>query len=408
MHGTESEIIGLIFLLGAVVSGKVFLKYVFDRVGLPSLLAFLLLGIALSWTDRLWGWIGQAMRVELEFLGQLGLVALLFKVGLDSDLSGLVEKLSEAFWVWLGNVALSLAAGYAAASYLLGLGLIPSVITAVAFSATSVGVTARVWEETNRLNTEEGELFVDVAEMDDLSAVILMALLFSILPELRSGSPLDLALLLRELGQFAIQGVLFGAFCLFFSSSLEEPISDFVSDVQPRTGPLLLMVGLGFIIAGLAVVLGFSLAIGALFAGILFSRDPIMIREEASFQVLYEFFTPFFFLMIGLSVRIEWAGSALLLGSVLLVVAVVSKLLGAGLPAWGLHDRRTGLLLGVSMVPRAEIMLIIMKRGLELGTWAVSETLYGSMVLVALGSCLVGSIGLRNLMTDSTRKSVQA
>jgi len=139
-----------------------------------------------------------------------------------------------------------------------------------------------------------------------------------------------------------IQGVLFGAFCLFFSSYLEEPISDFVSDVQPRTGPLLLMVGLGFIIAGLAVVLGFSLAIGALFAGILFSRDPIMIREEASFQVLYEFFTPFFFLMIGLSVRIEWAGSALILGSVLLLVAVISKLLRAGLPAWGLHDRRKG------------------------------------------------------------------
>lgn len=395
MHGIDPSVLWLLFLLGGVLTANVLIKGVSDRLGIPSLLSFLLLGVLLSWTDNTWNWIDNAMVVELEFLARLGLVALLFKVGLDSDIVGLLDQLSEAVWIWLGNLLLSIAVGYLTASYVLDFGFIPSIIVAIAFSATSVGIPADVWEETNQLDSPSGEVFVDVAELDDLSAVILMALLFVTLPELRNQGTIEITVIARKLRSFLLHAVLFGGFCVAFSRYLEKPLSDFVSDFQPDTGPLLTMVGLGIIIATLSVLLGFSLAIGALFAGMIFSRDPVMIREEASFQVLYDFFTPFFFLVIGFNVNLNLALTTLWPAIVFLFAAVIGKFLGAGLPAYLLEGKRTGLLLGISMIPRAEIMLIIMKRGLEMGDWAVSESLYGSIILTAIGTCLVGTVWLR-------------
>jgi Kef-type K+ transport system membrane component KefB len=399
MTGSENDLFLLLLIVGTVLVLNVFLKPRLKEYGVPSLVVFLLLGIGCSLTNGVWHWKTPVMAEGLHVFSQLGVIALLFHVGLDSNLSGLLEKLTDAIWVWAGNVAVPLAIGFGTTFYLLGFGVIPSLIVGVAFSATSVGITASVWEETNQLNTSDGELFVDVAELDDLSAVLLMVLLFAILPELRTGQEISTGALLWPLGSFFIKITLFGTGCVLFSLYLEEPIMNVVARNDTGSELLLCMVGISFVIAATAEALGFSLAIGALFAGLVFSRDPQMVREDARFQILYDFFTPFFFLVIGLSVAPDLSGLSPVAIALLLVAAVASKFLGAGLPAWGIGGRTTGLLLGMSMVPRAEIFLIILKKGFEAGTWAVPDELYTTMVIVSLGSCLVGALALRRLLT---------
>lgn len=132
----------------------------------------------------------------LDFLGTVGVVFLLFGVGLKTDIRGLREVLSRAGWIWAGNVLLSGGVGFLAARYLLDATFLPSLMVAVALTATSVGVTVGVWDSRDALDSRAGNILLDVAELDDISAVVLMALLFAVLPTIRDpGGEPDLFLI---------------------------------------------------------------------------------------------------------------------------------------------------------------------------------------------------------------------
>jgi Kef-type K+ transport system membrane component KefB len=184
----------------------------------------------------------------------------------------------------VGDVFLSGGLGFAVSYFFLNLPLISSLFVAIALTATSVGVSVAVWQETGAIKSPDGQLLVDIAEMDDISGIALMALLFAVVPHLKGGVEgallpvvaLPLAIVLLKL-------VGFGAFCIGFSRYLEHYISDFFRRLKSRPAPMLLVAGTGFIIAGLAGLIGFSVAIGAFFAGLVFSRDPKAVRLDASF-----------------------------------------------------------------------------------------------------------------------------
>lgn len=110
----------------------------------------------------------------------MGIVFLLFRVGLESELRKLVENLRDATLVWLADIAASGALGFVFAHHLLGLALVPSLFVAVAMTATSVGVSVAVWREEGALDSRRGQLLLDVAELDDVSDVVLMALLLAV------------------------------------------------------------------------------------------------------------------------------------------------------------------------------------------------------------------------------------
>ena len=162
--------------------------------------------------------------------------------------------------------------------------------------------------------------------------------------------------------------------------------------------PLLPVVGIGLIIAAIAGMLGFSLALGALFAGVVFSRDPKAVRVDTSFDAIYQLFVPFFFIGIGLQIAPESLGLAVGFGAVLLAAAVVGKLVGAGVPAWPLDGWTGAVLLGVSMVPRAEIALVVVMEGRRLGPWAITDEVFTAVTLVVLASSLSALLALRFLL----------
>jgi Kef-type K+ transport system membrane component KefB len=341
-----------------------------------------------------------------ELFAQLGLIVLLFRVGLESKISGLKYHFRNASFIWAANILFSGALGYLFAKYFVGLALIPSLFVGAALTATSVGVSIAAWREAGVKHGSSKELLIDIAEMDDISGVMLMSVLFAAAPVIRAGDN-DLLILMagKTAGSLLLKALAFGALCILFSRYLEKPILDYFKGRERSPEPMLVLAGIGFIIAAVAGWLGFSLAVGALFAGLVFSRDPRSLKIDKSFGAIYEMFMPFFFLGIGLKIEPGSVLTGLGLGAAILVVAILGKLEGTVLPTFFISGWTVGLLLGVSMVPRAEIALIIMQQGLALGDWAVTPEVYSSMVFVSIATCILAPLVLQNLLRMSASES---
>ena len=395
----------VILLTGCIVVLTVLIRSGLERIGMPSLIGFLLLGFLMKAIDvYCFDLLGDSEHL-FHFLAKLGLVVLLFRVGLESNLEGLLNQLGRASLIWVGDVAVTWVVGYSVSYYLIGFEWITSLIVGTAFTATSVGISVAVWRNANAVDTPHGELLIDIAEMDDISAVVLMALLFTIVPVLKEQTGDSLFfVVLQESSLFLLKLIIFGLFCFIFSRYVEKPITSVFKNLESPPDPMLVIVGIGFIIAAFAGLMGFSLAIGAFFGGLVFSRDPSAVKMEARFIPLYELFSPFFFLGIGLSMDPKTIAQALTLGATLLVAAIIGKVVADGTPVLLMEGWIPALLIGVSMVPRAEIAMVVMHKGLNLGDWAVPSQVFGAMVVVCLATCVLAPLVLKPILTRWPQK----
>ena len=150
-------------------------------------MGYIALGLAIGTLVRPWIASSPGFYVVFEALAQLGVVALLFRVGLRSHTSTLLDKLPDASLIWICNVLGSLAIGYIVARYGLQWSVETSLVIATAFSATSVAVSVSVWDELGNLGTDKGQILIDVAELDDLSTAVLLAVLLGTISTLLSG-----------------------------------------------------------------------------------------------------------------------------------------------------------------------------------------------------------------------------
>ncbi len=399
MTGIEDIFPTVILILGGIIILSILIRAGLYRVGVPSLVGFLVLGLLLGVGDEQWSFMSDEIGGIFEFMATVGVVFLLFRVGLESNLEGLRRQLKAASLIWAGNIAFSGVLGYVAAYYLLGLDQIPSLFVAVALTATSVAISVSVWQEAKATRSRVGEMLVDVAEMDDISAMVLMALLFSVVPLLREGAEASLGIALgRELGFLLLKMAAFAAVCIIFSRYIERHLTHLFSKMQPAPGRTLMVAGSGLTIAALAGFLDFSVAIGAFFAGLVFSRDPDAVKVDTPFSLLYDLFTPFFFIGIGLNIDPGSLVSGLSIGGVLLAVAVLGKIFGTATPAILPIGLTGAALLGVSMIPRAEIAMVIMQRGLNEGDWAVPVDVFSGIVVVTAVTAIGTPIVLRRML----------
>lgn len=389
----------LILLLGGLVVMSILVRWKLHQFGLPSLLGYLGFGLGLRLIDRTIPVLTPNVMVALEQLAELGIVALLFRVGMKSNLDGLLRQLSRARLIWLGNVVFSGLCGFAASHWLLELPLIPCLYVTVALTATSVGIPVSVWTEANRMQSDDGELMLDVAELDDISAVLLIAILFAVIPTLNEAdNGATLHAVLTTGVSLGLKFAVFGAGCLLFSKYAERPMTRFFERIEPLPDAMLMIAGVGFMIAALAGLMGFSVALGAFFAGLIFSRDQEARKIDVPYEIVYDLLTPFFFISIGLHINPEAFSSAVVPGIVLITAAVVGKLIGTLAPAVRVTTTASAWLLAISMSPRAEVAMIVMDQGRQLGTWAVPPEVYTGMILVCAATSTVAPLILRRML----------
>ena len=385
---------GALLVVGVLLMAILLIRVLIRSPFLPTMLFFIALGVLTGWLFSRFEQFSGALPA-LRLLGEAGLVMLLFKVGLEADLKDLRQQLPNALGIWFWNVVISGLAGYAAARYWLQLDLLSSLFVAVALTATSVGVAVGLWEAGGRLHSRQGSLLLDVAELDDLSTIILMAVLVALAPMIAAGDDLVHAGVGSILLQIFLTLIVFLVLAGIFSRWLEPRLTAFFERRQIDHEPVMLVIACGFVIAALAEAAGLSLAIGAFLAGLAFSRDNLVSRERPIIQGMYDFFTPFFFVGLGLMVTPDIFAYALLPGLMLLVAAVLGKLLGAGLPAMLKLGAGGGLLMAFSMVPRSEIAMVVMQHGLHVG---VSEQAFAVMLVAATGTVVLTSLVLPSLL----------
>lgn len=376
----------LVLLVGGATLLAILLRHACHWLRIPALVGYILLGLGLRLLDSGVPILEPAVRNAFELLAALGLVALLFRVGLGSDPKRLIDKLPGASLIWLVSIVISGGAGFIAARWI-GFDLVPALVAGVALTATSIGVALPPWQNAGALESKSGALVLDVAELDDISGVVLMALLLAVIPALSAGGAIDWAAVTTTGGGLLASLTAFAAGCYAFAHWVEPPLTRAL--IQRERGParLLIVVAVGSLIAALAGMLGFSLAVGALFAGLVFSRAPRRIRRDRAYIVLYDFLSPFFFIGIGLKLDPAALSGALGAGSVLLAAAILGKLIGTVLPARLMAPRGSALVIAMSMVPRAEIAMVILDQAGRYGPAVVPPVLYGAMTLVTLVTC---------------------
>lgn len=396
---TELDHSTILLLTGSLIAVSLLIKSGFQKIGLPALVGYLLVGFTLRSTNLFPGVVGESAATPLNFLADIGVVALLFRVGLESDLQGLMSQLRNASGVWFGNVLLSGLVGYLTANVILGYPLVPSLYIAVALTATSVAVPVAVWREAKALNSSDGNLLLDAAELDDVSAILLMSLLFAIVPILLSGENGALVpTILETTGKLTLKLLIFGGFCYLYSKFFEHRMTRLFERLEPMPDPMLMLVATAFLIAAFAGLLGFSIALGAFFAGLVYSHDPEAVQLSRPFVVLYDMFTPFFFIVIGMNIDPQLITMVMLPGLILFVAAVLGKVVGTMLPASPRIGWAGSFLIGLSMVPRAEISMIVMRHGQSRGEEVVPPEAYAAMVLVSAATCLLPPLILRPLI----------
>ncbi len=394
----------LYFLVGALVVFTFLVKPLFKKIAIPSLVGFLLLGIGLKSLDMKFHLISAGGMEVFHFMASVGLIILLFRTGLEEDTEKLKANLGPAALIWIGNFFLSGILGFVVAYYWLHLGMITSLVIATAFTATSIAVSIGIWREAGAMNTRGSNLLMNVAQMDDISGVAALALLLGFIPMLTSGEPLDMDTTVRILGLFSLNLALFGGACVLFAKYLEAPITRFFEHIGDTGSCLMLLTaGTGVMIAAIAEGMGLSIAVGALFAGLVFSQNPRSDYIAEMLRPIHDLFAPFFFIGIGLAINPELLAAGFGLGIILLIPAVLGKVIGGAIPSLLYLDYRGSMALGLSLVPRAEIMLIIAESARRLGDDILPDDVFAALIFISAVTCITIPPLVRPLLKDQAQ-----
>ena len=157
----EFDVPQLVLIFGGIIILNILIGAGLRRSGVPSLIGFLILGFLLRIVDSHWFFLSDEATGIFDFLATVGIIFLLFRVGLESNLPGLRRQLKPASVIWGGNILFSGILGYIMAYFALGLDLVPSLFVAVALTATSIAISVGVWQEAKSIKSPTGELLVE-------------------------------------------------------------------------------------------------------------------------------------------------------------------------------------------------------------------------------------------------------
>lgn len=320
---------------------------------------------------------GHALDLVLESIAELGVIVLLFTVGLETRATDLLRVGPRAATVGVLGIVAPFGLGFAfmeATDH----PRLESAFVATALVATSVGITARVLQELGVLRTREARIILGAAVIDDILGLLLLAVVSA------AGEGETDA---TQIALIAAQAVAFVGFVAWAGTHATRRFSvrlDELEDVVPLNLSILLMLGL----ATAASVIGLAGIIGAFLAGMVLaeSRERFNLEEQA--RPIYEFLVPVFFVYTGTKVdpAVFGDGAIVALAMAITLIALVSKLIGAGTGMLG-AGRRSMLIVGVGMAPRGEVGLIVAGIGLNQGIIPVD--VFSVVVIMSLATTLV-------------------
>ena len=373
----------LLLLAVILVAAKV-LGELAERIGQPAVVGELLAGIVLG--PSVIGFVDPTLP-SLHLMAEIGVVLLLFAIGLETDLKKLLSVGGAAFAVAVVGVVLPFAFGYWVAQAL-GLEMLPAIVAGAALTATSVGITARVFSDLGKLQSVEGQIVLGAAVIDDVIGLIILA----IVSDLVAGTAPS------ALGVARTTGIAFGflVVALVAGRFVIPPVFDLIARAGKEQTLATMALALAFLLAVLASQVGSALIVGAFAAGLVLAPTEHVHKVEQGIVRLANVFVPIFFVAVGAAVDVRSFGSreVILVGLALTGVAIVGKFAAGFAPFW---IRANKTLIGVGMVPRGEVGLIFAQAGLTAGV--LNAGTYSALMLMVLVTTFIAPPLLRALMT---------
>jgi Kef-type K+ transport system membrane component KefB len=375
MHASEILLSLFVIFVAAQVGGEIA-----QRLRLPGVVGEIAAGCAIG--PSALGWIAPAQILPgtpLDVLAELGVVLLLFSVGLETRLDDLKRVGKSAFLVGVLGVLFPFVLG-ALWAHGTGFDWARSLFVAAAFVATSAGITARVLQELGALQRTEAKVILGAAVIDDILAMLLLGVVVS----LQGGgafNPLHLLTVLAgAVGFIAVIGWGGARVMRWNSRWLDSP--------RQADSPLLIVLALCLGLAYVSTLFGLAAIIGAFLAGMIASETRQQHTLEKQTQPLLTLLTPFFFVITGSKLNLgELANPhALLQLGAVTAIAIVSKLIGGYLGALRL-GRRGATIVGFGMVPRGEVGVVVASLGLAAGVF--DDHLYALIVAMSLLTAMV-------------------
>lgn len=345
-----------------------------QRIGQPAVVGELIAGVLLG--GSVVGILDPADTV-IHALAELGVLVLLFEIGLHTDLKSLMRVGTEALMVAAVGVAVPFGLGYAVGA-VLGLSTIPAIVCGAALTATSIGISARTLSDLRRLDTPEGQIVLGAAVIDDIIGLVILSVV--------SGLVGGAALTLGGVTITTAIAVGFVVAAVVLGSILVPPLFRAVARVE--ASGTLGVVGLAFalLMAWLAATAGSAAIIGAFSAGLVLHGTPQRAAIEKATTNLGHFFVPIFFASVGAAIELDTLRDVrvLAIGGALIAVGVISKFAAGYSPWWFKGDKA---LIGIAMIPRGEVGLIFARMGLATG--ALTSQLYSAVALMVLVTTFV-------------------
>ena len=355
----DSELLNFLAAVVIILIAAKLAGYASIRIGQPSVLGELLVGIILGPTvlNMLGAWplLGgdEHLAASLTLFAEIGVILLMFLAGLELDLRDLLRSGRVAGLAGMLGVVVPLAGGFIT-SRLFGIETVEAIFIGLALSATSVSISAQTLMELGVLRSKVGLGLLGAAVFDDILVVLLLSGASVVFGANDSGAGIGVILLRMVL--FLVGGSAVGLYVMPWLMARAEklPVSQAVS-----TAALVFC----FVFAWASEALGGMAAItGAFMAGLFLARTPYAHQIESRLAALaYGLFVPIFLVNIGLQANLRAiSGAAWYLAIALTVVAIITKVAGSGLGALaGGFNRRESLQLGVGMISRGEVGLIV-------------------------------------------------
>jgi len=331
----------------------------------------------------------------LSVLAELGVIILLFEIGLESDLKELLRVGPQAAVVAVVGVTVPFAAGTAGLIALFGVDTIPAVFAGAALTATSIGITAKVLAELQKLSSTEGQIIIGAAVLDDVLGIIVLAVVAS-LAKTGEIEILNVVYLVIGAAVFLVGSILVGRL-------LSPYFMVLVDKLRTRGQVLISSLIFAFVLAYIAAAIHLEAILGAFAAGLILAETSKHKELEAQINPIADMLVPIFFITVGARTDISVLNPldpnnrpGLIIASFLVVVAFVGKVI-TGFAVFG-QPGVNRLAVGIGMVPRGEVGLVF--AGVGAASGVLSESLDAAIIVMVILTTFLAPPLLRLVFED--------
>lgn len=388
---SETIFIETIIGVGILLFAAKLMAELFLRLKLPIVLGELLAGMIIG-PFALGAFLvyeGESLlRIsgEIRILGEIGAIVILFMAGLEMTPKEFLRGGKASFTVGTLGVIVPFFVGLMVFQ-IFGFDAFESMLIATALTATSIAISIQVLSEFGKIKSQEARLIIGAAVVDDILAIAILSVVTSIGGDVTQIEVVDVTFtILKVLGFFAI---------ILIVSIIVIP-----RVITPRLWKAKgsvegIATAAFFGAAALAGSIGLSPIVGAFAVGMALSTTKVIEKVEGYISRLGLIFAPLFFAIIGAQVDFRGINfEILMLSGIIIIIAVFTKLLGCGLPAWlFLKNRAQGMRVGIGMISRGEVGLIVAGVGLSAGV--LTSNVYSTIVLMVAATTIITPIWLK-------------